>query len=154
MNRLFKCIAYGWAIAATPIILATFIGMDFWAGKLVYLTGLKVSPIYTGGEVTQTIEHEGYETLIYQPVFDGLLCEQKEGFIQIGWKPTQDRLPEFINDMIDFDKDGKNDFRIDLNTTTNTGQMEGFNPGVVSLGKILVLKNERRVRVSLKKQQG
>jgi hypothetical protein len=111
---------------------------------------LKVTPIYTGGEVTQTIQHEGYETLIYQPVFDGLVCERKNGFIQIGWKPTQDRLPELINETVDFDRDGKNDFRIDLNTSTNTGRLEGYNPCVVSLGNILVLKNQRVVRVSLK----
>ncbi|MGA2171888.1 MAG: hypothetical protein ABSG82_02585 [Sedimentisphaerales bacterium] len=151
MNRLRKFLAYGWALMAVPIILITFIGMDGWAKKLVDFTGLKVSPLYTGGEVVQTIKHEGYETLIHRPVFDGLVCERKNGFVQIGWKATRDRLPELIDETIDFDRDGKDDFRIELNTTTNNGRLEGYSPGVVSLGKILVLKNERVVRVSLKK---
>ncbi len=151
MKRTKKYLAYGWAMSAVPILLATFIGMNFWAEKLVGFTGLKVSPLYTGGEVAQTIQHEGYETLIHQPVFDGLLCERKNGFVQIGWKAGEGKLPELIDEAIDFDRDGKNDFRIRLNTTTNQGQLEAYNSNIVSLGEILVLKDERIVRVSLKK---
>ena len=151
MKRFRKFLAYGWALMAVPILLATFIGMNFWAEKLVGFTGLKVSPLYTGGEVVQTIRHEGYETLIHQPVFDGLLCERKNGFVQIGWKASGDKLPELIDEAIDFDRDGKDDFRINLDTITNTGQLEGYSSGVVSLREVLVLKNERIVRISLKK---
>ena len=152
MNRLRKFLAYGWALLAVPILLASFMGMNGLGKKLVDFTGLKVSPLYTGGEVVQTIGHEGYETLIYQPVFSGLVRERKNGFVQIGWKATGDRLPESIDDTIDFDRDGKNDFRVKLNTTTNQGQLEAETAEVVALGKILVLKNERIVRVSLKKE--
>ena len=151
MKRIRKFLVYVWALMAVPILLATFIGNNVWARKLVNSTGLKVSPIYTGGEVAQTIKHEGYETLIHQPVFDGLLCERKNGFVQIGWKAGENKLPELIDEAIDFDGDGKNDFRIRLNTTTNTGRLDGYSSGVVSLGDVLVLKNERIVRVSLKK---
>lgn len=154
MKRIKKYLAYGWAMAAVPILLATFMGNNILARKLVNFTGLKVSPLYTGGEVSQTIKHEGYETLIHQPVFDGLLCERRNGFVQIGWKAGEDKLPELIDEAIDFDGDGKNDFRIKLNTTTNTGQLEGYSSEVVSLGKVLVLKNERIVRVWLKKERG
>ncbi len=154
MKRIKKYLAYGWAMAAVPILLATFIGSNVWAKKLVNFTGLKVSALYTGGEIAQTIRHEGYETLIHQPVFNGLVCERKNGFVQVGWKASGDKLPESIDEMIDFDRDGKNDFRIRLNTTTNTSQLEGYSSGVVSLGEVLVLKNERIVRVSLKKEQG
>ncbi len=151
MKRLRKFLAYGWALMAVPIILMTFIGMNSWAKKLVGFTGLKVSPLFTGGEIVQTIGHEGYETLIHRPVFDGLLCERKNGFIQIGWKATGDRLPESIDELIDFDIDGKDDFQIKLNTITNQVQLEAYSPEVVTLGEILILENERIVRVSLKK---
>ena len=153
MKRLRKFLAYVWALMAVPILLATFMGMNVWAEKLVGFTGLKVSPLCTGGEVSQTIKHEGYETLIHRPVFDGLLCERKNGFVQIGWQAGEGKLPELIDEVIDFDGDGKNDFRIRLNTTTNTGQLESYSSGVVSLGEVLVLENERIVRVSLKKEQ-
>jgi hypothetical protein len=151
MKRLRKLLAYVWALMAVPIILTTFMGMKSWAKKLVDFTGLRVSPLYTGGKVVQTIRHEGYETLIHQPVFDGLLCERKKGFVQIGWKATGDGLPESIDDTVDFDRDGKDDFRIKLNTTTNQGQLEPHSLSVVALGEILVLENERIVRVTLKK---
>lgn len=151
MKLFRKFLAYGWALMAVPILLATFIGMNFWAEKLVGFTGLKVSPLCTGGEVVQTIGHEGYETMIHRPVFDGLLCERKNGFVQIGWKATGDRLPESIDELIDFNRDGKDDFQIKLNTITNQGQLEAEAAGVAGLGEILVLENERIVRVSLKK---
>jgi hypothetical protein len=151
MKRLRKFLAYGWALMAVPILLATFIGNNVWAKKLVNFTGLKVSPLYTGGEVAQTIKHEGYETLVYQPVFDGPLGERKNGFVQIEWKATGDKLPETIDELIDFDKDGKNDFRIKLNTAKNRSQLEAYSSRVEELGRILVIENERIVRVSLKK---
>jgi hypothetical protein len=151
MSRLVKILAYGWAAAAMPIILATFIGMGFFARELVKYTSLKVSPIYTGGETVQTIKHEGYETMIHQPVFDGLLCESRNGFVQIRWKTEGDKLPDLIDEEIDFDADGNNDFRIEMNTATNKNKLESYNSKVISAGEVLVLKNERMVRVSLKK---
>ncbi len=151
MKLFRKFLAYGWALMAVPILLATFIGMNFWAEKLVSFTGLKVSPLFTGGEVVQTIRHEGYETLIHRPVFDGLVCERKNGFVQIGWKASGGTLPEVIDEAIDFNRDGKEDFRIKLNTTTNQGQLEAYSSEVVTLGEILIFENERTVRVSLKK---
>ena len=57
MNRLKSILGYVWAILAIPIVLATFIGMDFWARGLAKATAVKISPWYTGGEVTRTRTH-------------------------------------------------------------------------------------------------
>ena len=152
MKKLIKNLAYVWAAAALPIVLATFFYGDFFAKKLVASTGLKVSPIYTGGETAKTIKHEGYVTMIHRPVFDGLFCERKNGFVQINWKAEGEKLPESIDEEIDFDSDGKIDFKIKLNTATNNCQMESYNSEAVSCGKVLDLKNERLVRISLKKE--
>ena len=51
MKRIRKFLVYVWALMAVPILLATFIGNNVWARKLVNFTGLKVSPLYTGMRV-------------------------------------------------------------------------------------------------------
>lgn len=151
MTRLKTVLCYGWALMAAPLVLATFMGMNFWAEKLVAVTGLKVSPWCTGGEVMQTVEHDLYKTLIHRPVFDGLIGERRNGFVQITWEPNEAPLPTQIDEEIDFDVDGRNDFRIKLDTKTNEAELQAFNNEVVSLGEVLVLERERIVRVTLKR---
>lgn len=93
MTRLKTLLCYTWALMAIPIILATFMGMNFWAEKLVAITGLEVSPWYTGGQVAHTVKHNQHHTLIHRPVFDGLIKERRKGFVQIKWEPNESVLP-------------------------------------------------------------
>jgi hypothetical protein len=137
---------------AIPLVLATFMGMNFWAEKLVAFTGLEISPWVTGGEVRQTVEHDLYKTLIHRPVFDGLIGERRTGFVQITWEPNEVPLPTHIDEEIDFDSDGRNDFRIKLDTKTNEAELQAFHKNVVSLGEVLVMERERILRVSLKRK--
>ena len=151
MIRLKTFLCYTWALTAIPIVLATFMGMNFWAEKLVAITGLEVSPWCTGGQVAHTIKHNQYQTLIHRPVFDGLIKERRKGFVQIKWAPNESVLPKHIDEEIDFDADGKNDFRIKLNTETNETELQKFNKEVVSLGEVLVVGSGRILRVELKR---
>lgn len=151
MTRLKTLLCYTWALMAIPIVLATFMGMNFWAQKLVAFTGLEVSPWCTGGQVAHTIKYNQHQTLIHRPVFDGLIKEKRKGFVQIKWVPNESVLPKHINEEIDFDLDGRNDFRIKLDTETNETELQKFNKEVVSSGEVLVVGNERIVRVELKR---
>jgi len=136
---------------AVPIVLVTFMGMNFWAEKLVAFTGLEVSPWFTGGQVLYTVQHDQHLTLVHRPVFDGLIRERRDGFVQIKWQPNEVLLPMLIDEEIDFDTDGRNDFRIKLNTETNEAELQAFNDEIVSLDEVLVLGNERIVRIALKR---
>ncbi len=151
MTCLKTILCYVWALMAVPLVLATFVGMNFWAGKLVAFTGLEVSPRFTGGEVTQTVERDRHKTLIHRPVFDGLFGEQRSGFVQITWEPNEAPLPMLIDEEIDFDADGSSDFRIKLDTQTNKAELKAFNDKVVSLGEVLVLERKRIARVTLRR---
>ena len=151
MNRLKSILGYVWAILAIPIVLATFIGMDFWARGLAKATAVKISPWYTGGEVTRTRTHKGYRTEIHRPVFDGLLGERDEGFVQINWIPEGTELPPVIEEEIDFNGDGSSDFFIRLNTRTNEAFLRPYNGKVISVRQVLNLGNERVVRIWLKR---
>jgi hypothetical protein len=111
MRWLKPTLGYTLAFSALPITLAVFFGLPYFEQLLVAITGLQVSPHFTGGEVQRRIEHEGYATEIHRPVFDGLLCERKQGFVQVDWTPA-DQLPDRIDEEIDYDDDGQVDFRI------------------------------------------
>jgi thiol:disulfide interchange protein len=150
MSRVRAILGYFWAILALPIILATFIGNGFWAEKLVTATGLKVSPWLSGGEVQQTIHHQQYQTLIHQAVFQDLLWQRSRGFIQIDWQPQKGVLPEVIDEAIDYDQDGNADFRIQLNTQTDTAKLIILNYHVMGIEHIYKVENERIVRIGLR----
>ena len=107
--RLKACIGYAIAILTIPISLATLFGMSFFSHQLVDITGIKVSPWFTGGEIVQVIDHGTYRTLMHRPVFDGLISERTIGFIQIDWEPGNN-LPLIIRDEIDYNSDGIADF--------------------------------------------
>jgi hypothetical protein len=153
MSRIVKFLAYAWAFLAGPIVLATFMGStDFFPRKLVAVTGLHVHPIYAGGEVAQTIDHEHYQTLIHRPVFDGLIRERNTGFVQIEWQSKDANLPELIDEQIDFDRDGKADFRIQLNTSTNATTLGTLDGRFLSADEVIEVQNARILRVNLRKR--
>jgi hypothetical protein len=136
---------------AAPLVLATFMGMNFFANGLVGATGLHVHPIYTGGEVAQTIDHGQYLTLIHRPVFDGLVGQRSHGFVQIQWQPKDANLPDRIEEQIDFDADKTSDFQIQIDTKTNTADLKPSNARVLSAGEVLTVGTSRLARISLKK---
>lgn len=152
MSRFVRCLAYAWAFMAGPIVLATFMGMPFFTNRLVAVTGLHVHPVYTGGEVAQTIDHERYQTLIHRPVFDGLIGERDTGFVQIQWQPKEAGLPELIDEQIDFDQDGKADLRIQLNTKTDATTLDPLDSRVLSAHEVVKVQNSRILRVDLRKE--
>ena len=152
MTKLKTVSGYIWASLGVPIILVTFIGMEFWQQKLITGLGLKVTARWTGGEIVQTIDHGQYQTFVHRPVFDGFFRENSKGFVQIDWKAAQG-LPEIIDEKIDFDRDGNADFQVTLNTQTNKAMLTPFDARARSFSEedVLVFENARTVRVVLKK---
>jgi hypothetical protein len=152
MSTIKAVLAYAWALLAIPIILAAFMGMGPLAGKLVAVTGLHVHPIYTGGAVVRVIDHGPYRTLIHRPVFDGLVGQRDRGFVQIEWQPVDANLPEFIDERVDFDADGSNDFQIRLNTFTPQASIRASDPRVLSVNEVIAVPHGRIVRVNLQRK--
>jgi hypothetical protein len=153
MTKWKTILGYVWAGLGIPILLAGFMGQDFLVQKLFVESGLKISARWSGGEVVQTIDHETYQTAIHRPVFDGLFGERSKGFVQIDWQSEQ-RLPDLIEENIDFDRDGQDDFQIILNTKTNEATLTPVDSRIISITEewgVLVFKNARTVRVALRK---
>ena len=153
MNKIKSVIAYAWAALATPIVMATFVGIPFFSKTLVQGTGVKISPWFTGGEVMREYGHEGYRTILRRPVFDGLIGRQSTGFVQIEWQPLVGSvLPATIREEIDYDLDGAVDFVVGLETEANRATVSAQSARVLGLQRVYKLPQERVVRVGLRRE--
>ncbi|MGA2263978.1 MAG: hypothetical protein ABSH28_21415 [Acidobacteriota bacterium] len=152
MNRVKTAVGYTIAFLMVPLVLATLMGMGFWSKELVAVTGLSVTPWYTGGEVVRMIDHGQFETRIHRPVFDGFLWDSNQGFVQVDWAADRP-LPARVEEEIDYDGDGTADFRVELNTQDNTAKITTESPHVLLLEGTYNLKNGRAIRVSLKNKR-
>jgi hypothetical protein len=102
-----------WAFAGLLVIIILFPGLTGFSKSFGHLSFMKINPNYSGGDVAFSDTVPGYRLDIRKPVFDGLLGERKKGFVQLDWRG---KIPEIISDTIDFDRDGKSDFAIVINT--------------------------------------
>ena len=141
---------FGYTAAALTIIIAltTFLGMKFFSHKLIDVTGLKISPWFSGGEIVRTIDHGTYQTAQHRAVFDALIGQRSEGFVQLDFSPLHS-LPGTISEDIDFDLDGAVDFHVEYSVPTNTAVFTPLTPRAVSVAGCYVLKERRAVRIKL-----
>jgi len=149
-QRIKTILGYTWAALALPLVLATFIGMNDWARGLAAVTGIKVSPWFSGGEVIHTLAEPHYQVLIREPVFQALVGERDEGFVQIDWVPTGEALPAQIRSDIDVWPGDGPEFTLHLDTVTNEVHLEKHSPLVLGAQRVLNLGQSRAVRVELR----
>jgi len=82
----------------------------------------------------KTIAHDAYRTSVHRPVFDGLFGPRSDGFVQIDWRPAT-KMPPMIQEKIDVDGDGREDFLIVLDTVKQTVAVSPISPGPGRPGK-------------------
>ncbi len=150
MNKIKTIFGYTWGFLALFVVLATFMGSAYFSRTLANATGVTVSPWYSGGEIVMTVDHGSYKTLVHRPVFDGLIWERKNGFIQINWEPFSG-LPPVVEEKIDYNGDRQEDFLVKLDTATGSASIVAYSPDVVSVEKSYRLTKGWAVRVLLKK---
>jgi hypothetical protein len=138
------------AVLTFPIIIVMIFGA--FGGPLgelfIEVTGLETSANWTGGEVVQTVDHGTYQTRVHRMVFDGLIGERRDGFIQVGWSPPDD-LPAHIDEEIDADGDGQADFRIQVDTVKKESTLTPYASWVLELEGTFRIEDELMVRVLL-----
>jgi hypothetical protein len=149
MAKLKAILGYTVAALMIPLALATLMGLNDWMRLLVSTTGLTVSPWFTGGEVIQTVDHGDYQTRIHRPVFDALIGERSEGFVQVDWTPPT-AVPARIDEQVDFDGDGQVDFHIELDTQTRQANLTPLTSQVLGLEGVYRLDDAWAIRVTLK----
>ena len=153
MQRTKSFLGYAWAALALPIVLGTFLGMPHWAKLLATSTGIKVSPRFSGGEIVHTNLHEVYETRIHRPVFDGLISERPQGFVQVDWmqRDHQAKLPLEIEETIDYDANGIPDFYAHIDTRRAVITIKPMAENILGLARSYFLENGAVARVELRK---
>jgi hypothetical protein len=150
IRNLKSGVALTWAAVCLAVILATFIGLNFWSETLARETGIKVSPHFSGGEVRQTIDHGSYKTLLHRMVFDGLVSERSQGFVQIDWAPKEKQsLPAVLEESFDINGDGAEEIGIRLDTSEGKAQLLRQAPWVLGMDPLIAVDSEQIVRVRL-----
>jgi hypothetical protein len=151
MEKLKAFFGYTVAVLTFPIIIVMLFGA--FGGPLgellIEVTGLETSANWTGGEVVQTIDHGTYQTQVHRMVFDALIGERKEGFIQVGWTPP-DSLPAHIDEGIDANGDGQADFRVEVDTVNKLSTLTPYASWVLELEGTFRLEDSLAVRVYLR----
>ncbi len=150
MLKIRSILGYMWAGAAIIVVFATFLGSSIFGRALVVSSGVKISPLYSGGEVVRSVDHGSYKALIHRPVFDALIGERSEGFIQLNWEPLAG-LPPVIEESVDYNGDGKEDFSVRIDTKTGKTTLTRINPQVASIEESVKLDDGWVARVQLKK---
>jgi hypothetical protein len=148
MKTLKSILGYLGAGLAAPLILATFIGMEGWMQGIAD-TGVRISPWITGDAIAYSVPHDGYRTVIHKPVFMGLLWETRDGFVQVDWTPREN-APARIDEAVDYDRDGRADFRVNWNTQTGEITLTPMSDSVLYLEGKYELKDAWAVRVRIK----
>jgi hypothetical protein len=151
MQKLKAGAGYAWAGLCLLIILATFIGLSSWEQILAKSTGIHVSPVFSGGEVQKTIDHGSYRTLLRRPVFDGLIGERTNGFVQIDWVPDEKQpLPALIEESLDIDSDGAIEMEVRIEPASGRVQLGPKAPWVLNPEPLISAGPERILRVALR----
>lgn len=116
-KRTVAVLAY--AGAALTLVIAICVPFFLFGvfTKAVAHAGLHVDATYSGGTVARTIERNGYQIAIYQPVWPRAM-QRIEPFVQIVFMPAA-ALPAHVSEEIDLDGDGRPDVKVSFNAPTD-----------------------------------
>lgn len=148
MKTLRSIVIYLVAFAFILVVPVSFIGLNDFARLIVKVTGLTISPIYSGGLVAREICHGAYTTRIHEPVFESLFGRSKDGFVQIDWAPKS-AAPAVIDEVIDYDADGCPDFRVQWDRAAGAPKISGLRAEVLGVEGHYELAERYAIRVRL-----
>ena len=137
-----------WALACLILIIMLFPFLNSFSSSAARLPFMKINPNYSGGEVAREVVSEGCTIVIRKPVFDWLIGERKNGFVQVDWRGN---VAERINDSIDYDLNGIPDFLVQIDRSSSNTQLVSFNPLVNKIETSTQTSYGWAVRVGIKK---
>ncbi len=150
MTTFKTILGYSAAGLSLLITLVTMVAWMFgWGQAFIDRTGLVLAPNYSGGEIARTVDHGTYQTEIHRPVFDALIGERAEGFIQVAWRKAE-ALPARIDETIDAVGDDQPDFSISLDTTSRQAALTPLSPNVLGLEGVYQIGETLAVRIKLR----
>ncbi|OGS05450.1 MAG: hypothetical protein A3I76_07205 [Elusimicrobia bacterium RIFCSPLOWO2_02_FULL_61_11] len=145
MKNLKQAAGYFWAAAAFLAALAAMSSHED-LGRGIAATGLTISPVFSGGEIARTLDRKGYAVFLHRPVFDALLREKREGFVQVDWGPYE-ALPARLTESLDLDGDGREETVIELEKAVPSVLLRTADCRVGPAEKPLIVEKARAVRL-------
>ena len=124
MKRIKIIAGITWAFMCLIIIIVLFPGLNYFSNSVSRLSFMKINPNYSGGEIAREYLTESCTLLIHKPVFDGLLKERKNGFVQVDWRGT---IPDRFTDTIDYNLDNSPDFIIRVDRMSSQTDLNALN---------------------------
>jgi hypothetical protein len=121
MNKLKTILGIFWAFLGLLLILILFPGLSSFSREVSKFPFMKIHPRYAGGEASFQAITEGCTLVVHRPVFDGLLRERKNGFVQIDWRGE---IGDRIADTIDYNQDGNPDFVLYIDTRSSDTSLD------------------------------
>lgn len=151
--RMVAVLAYvGAAVTLVVAACVPFVLMGVFTNAVAH-AGLHVDASYSGGTVARTIARNGYQVVVYRPVYPHAL-QQVDPFVQIAFKPVA-ALPENVSEAIDLDGDGQADVRVSFTVPANprarppgsvvalNGKFTSFTmPGDYSFSRLMVQSDD------------
>jgi len=137
-----------WAFICLILMIILFPGLNSFSSSAAKLPFMKINPNYTGGEVIQQMISETCTLEIRKPVFDGLIREKNNGFVQIDWRG---KIPDKIADTIDYNLDGIPDFCILVDKLNSKTELNSLNSNVKNISISTSTSYGWAVRVELQK---
>ena len=108
MKRVMEVLGNtGAVLTLVAAVLTPFLLYELFA-KGVAATGVRIDPMYSGGDTSHVIERGTYRIIVNRPVPRRAPLQRVDSFVQLTWTPAA-RLPDVVNDEVDLDRDGKPD---------------------------------------------
>lgn len=137
-----------WAMAGMILIIILFPFLNSFSSSVAKLPFMKINANYSGGTAASEIIAEGCTIVVRKPVFDGLIGERKNGFVQVDWRGN---VAEKMSDSIDYDLDGAPDFLVQIDRSSIKTLLVPLNPMVTDLKTSTQTSYGWAVRVGIKK---
>lgn len=152
MKKLLSIPAYLWAVACLLLIPVTFVKNDAFAEQLAKLPFMKVHPVYNGGEFNREYSKDDIDIAVNKPVGTTLFNNPHKRVVQIMFSASG-RLPEMIDQTIDYNFDNTPDFKVRINTQNGQTDLMPLDHYVKSLRASSAVKETWVIRVNIEEEK-
>ena len=119
MRRVTSILGYTGAVltVACAVLVPVLFGVF---EKGVAATGVRIDPVYAGGETSHVLRRNGYQIVVNHPVTRRSPLQRVDPFVQLTWKPAT-ALPARVSDAVDLDGDGSPDVEVSFDARRADG---------------------------------
>lgn len=115
MKRVRAFLGYtGAAVTVALALLSPFLLLGWFQDGIAAMR-LRINPVYSGGELSHTIQRDGYRIAVNRPVWRRSPLQRIDSFVQLTFSPAA-RLPAQLSEAVDLDGDGTPDVVVRIDT--------------------------------------